>query len=125
MKIIFCRQEDSDKKAYQAHVRHKKEHQLNRQRFEHLGVPVKAGSEDRITIEHDWLKHHQNWVDVDLQDDASTSQQLDIPWSRTQVGRTTTSTAEEDKSEEDGESEDNDGEDGGDNNVDDATSDDE
>ena len=64
-------------------------------------------------------------MDVDLQDDASTSQQRDIPWSCTQVGHTTMSTAEEDGSEEDGESEDNDGEDDGDNSVDDANSDDE
>ena len=66
MKTIFCRQEDSDKRAYQAHVRHKKERQLTRQRFQHLGVPCKSGSEDRITAEHDWLKHRREWVDADL-----------------------------------------------------------
>ena len=125
MKTIFCRQEDSDKRAYQAHVRHKKERQLTRQHFQHLGVPCKSGSEDRITVEHEWLKHHQAWVDVDLQDYASTSQQPDVPWSRTQVGRTTTSIAEEDRSEEDEQSEEHDGFDSSDNSIDAATSDDE
>ena len=125
VKTIFCRQEDSDKKAYQAHVRHKKERQLTRQRFQHLGVPCQSGSEDRITAEHDWLKHRREWVDADLQDDASTSQQPDIPWSRTQVGRTTTSSTEEDGSDDDDQSGEQDGSDGDDNSVDAATSDDE
>ena len=115
----------SDKRVYQAHVRHKKERQLTRQRFQDLGVPCKAGSEDRITDEHDWLKHRRGWVDADLQDDASTSQHPDIPWSRTQVGRTTTSSGEEDRSEDDDQSGEHGGSDGDDNSVDAATSDDE
>ena len=89
--------DDADKRAYKEHVRNKEERKLNRQRFEHLGVPVKAGSEDRITAEADWLKHRRDWVDYDLQDDASTSQP-DVPWSRTQVGR---SAAHEEASEDD------------------------
>ena len=125
MKTIFCRQEDSDKRAYQAHARHKKERQLTHQRFQHLVIPCKAGSEDRITDEHDWLKHRREWVDADLQDDASTSQQPDIPWSRTQVGRTITSSAEEEGSEDVDLSREQDGSDGDDNSVEAATSDDE
>ena len=125
LKTIFCRQEDSDKRAYKAHVRHKEERQLTRQRFQHLGVPCQSGSEDRITAEHDWLKHRREWVDADLQDDASTSQQPDIPWSRTHIGRTATSSAEEEESDEDDQSEEHDGSDNGDNSVEAATSDDE
>ena len=125
LKTIFCRQEDSDKRAYKAHVRHKQERQLTRKRFEHLGVPCKSGSEDRITAEHDWLKSRRTWVDADLQDDASTSQQPDIPWSRTHIGRTNTSSTEEGGSDNDDQSGEQDGSGGEDNSVDAATSDDE
>ena len=108
-----------------SYVRHKKERQLTRKRFEHLGVPCKSGSEDRITAEHDWLKSRRTWVDADLQDDASTSQQPDIPWSRTHIGRTNTSSAEEGGSDNDDQSGEQDGSGGEDNSVDAATSDDE
>jgi hypothetical protein len=104
VKTIFCRQDDADKRAYKEHVRNKKERQLTRQRFEHLGVPVQPGSEDRITSEAEWLKNRRPWVDFDFQDDASSSQP-DIPWSRTQIGP---STAHVDPEATDDETEDDD-----------------
>ena len=78
MKKMLCRQEDMEDKAYRAHVRSKEERQCTRGYFAHLGVPVKAGSEDNITTSKQWKsKHGGKWVDPELEDDATTSYE---PW---------------------------------------------
>ena len=80
LKKVFCRQEDMEAKAYRAHVRSKQERQRTRGYFAHLGVPVVAGSEDRITTSQQWKsKHGGKWVDPELEDDATTSYE---PWTR-------------------------------------------
>jgi hypothetical protein len=83
MHSIFCRQDDSNVRAWREHERAKLERQRTRQRFAVLGAPIPAGSEDRITTYSKWIgKHRYNtWVDPDLQDDASTSHAGD-PWVR-------------------------------------------
>lgn len=79
---IFCRQDNIEWRAYQAHKRSKEERKRSRERFEKLGVDVgQPGSEDRITSFKDW-KSKQQWTDVDFLDTASSS----APWSRTVIG---------------------------------------
>ena len=81
---IFCRQDDSNVRAWREHERAKLERQRTRKRFEALGAPIgPAGSEDRITTYSKWIGQHRynTWVDPDLQDDASTSHAGD-PWVR-------------------------------------------
>ena len=69
-----------DRRAYKEHKRNKLECQRTRKYFEHLGVPVVSGSEDRITSSAEWLKPNLPWVDCDLEDDASTHPH--DPWTR-------------------------------------------
>ena len=54
--------------------------------FEHLGVPVVAGSEDNIPSYSAWVagtedNPRHSWVDYDFEDDASSSRPHD-PWTR-------------------------------------------
>ena len=84
LKTLFCHQDDMDCRAYKEHKRRKEERHRTLKYFEHLGVPVVAGSEENITSFTDWVARdehnpHRTLEDFEFQDDASSSQTHD-PW---------------------------------------------